>query len=102
MDKEKRLEKIKFRHQLMLWKRDTQYLGMPEKMEHPAYREIIGMGETAVVFILEDFRKGNIHRLFAALRRITGVNPVSPIYRGDAESMAGEWIRWGIHEGLIK
>jgi len=53
----------------------------------PAYQAIIGMGETALPFILDEMRqRGGLW--FWALRAITGENPVPPEHRGNIEAMS--------------
>jgi hypothetical protein len=58
----------------------------------PAYQEIIEMGRPALPFILAalelepDF-------WFAALRRITGENPITPAIQGDLHAMTEAWLR---------
>jgi hypothetical protein len=61
---------------------------------HPAYKAIIGLGESAVPWLLEELDREPDH-WFAALRSITGANPVRPEDRGNLEKMAASWIEWG-------
>ena len=66
----------------------------------PAYQTIIGMGETALPFILEEMRNRGGH-WFWALRAITGENPVLPEHRGNVEAMTQDWLQWGRDQGCI-
>jgi hypothetical protein len=66
--------------------------------EHPAYRAIIGLGEPAVPFLLEELAR-DPDWWFGALRAITGANPVRPEDRGNLEKMADAWIQWGRSHG---
>lgn len=66
----------------------------------PAYQTIIGMGETALPFILEEMRNRGGH-WFWALRAITGENPVPPEHRGNVEAMTEDWLQWGRERGCI-
>lgn len=65
---------------------------------HPAYKAIIELGESAVPLLLEELDREPDH-WFAALRSITGVNPVRPEDRGNLEKMAASWIEWGRETG---
>jgi hypothetical protein len=66
--------------------------------QHPAYKAIIELGEPAVPFLLEGLDQEPDH-WFAALRAITGQNPVRPEDRGDLGKMAESWIEWGRAHG---
>ena len=70
-------------------------------MIHPAYQEIIGMGEVAVALILEDLKERGGH-WFWALRAITGENPVPPEDAGKIRTMTEHWLRWGRSRGHIE
>ncbi len=65
---------------------------------HPAYKAIIGLGEAAVPLLLDELDREPDH-WFAALRSITGANPVRPEDRGDLVKMAASWIEWGRENG---
>ena len=54
-----------------------------EIADHPAYREIIAMGEPAIGLILAELETRPDH-WFEALRALTGEDPVPPEARGDA------------------
>jgi hypothetical protein len=38
---------------------------------------------------------------FAALRELTGSDPVPPADRGRTEAAAGHWLAWGRARGLV-
>jgi hypothetical protein len=61
------------------------------------YRRIIGMGETAVPWILSQLRSEGDEpdQWFWALQSITGSNPVKPEDQGNFLAMAKAWIHWG-------
>jgi len=65
---------------------------------HPAYQQIIGMGETAVPLIFRELEKEPDH-WFWALKSITGDDPVSDESRGNIRQMAEEWLEWGKKQG---
>ena len=69
-------------------------------VNHPAYREIINMGEPVVPLILERMRETGEH-WFAALRAITGANPVKRSDRGKIAVMQASWLEWGEANGYI-
>ena len=67
-------------------------------VNHPAFREIIGMGEAVVPLILRDLEQRP--RLWVwALPAITGENPVPPADRGNITRMSEAWLRWGRTKG---
>ena len=70
------------------------------KVKHPAYREIISMGEPVVPLILERMREKGGH-WFEALRAITGANPVKRDDRGNIAVMQASWLEWGEANGYI-
>ena len=69
------------------WERETALLSNSGRAaEHPAYQEIISMGQPAVPLILKrmEFQGGH---WFEALHRITGEDPVNPKDRGNIAAM---------------
>lgn len=90
-----------FRDLAREWREDTRYLSSISQMiAHPAYRRIVELGPAVVPLLLEDLRREPDH-WFAALREITGENPVPPDDRGNVAAMAEAWVRWGERELLI-
>jgi hypothetical protein len=66
--------------------------------DHPAFQEIMTLGEAVVPFMLRDLRQRP--RLWVwALPQITGADPVSPSDRGDISKMSDAWLRWGRERG---
>jgi hypothetical protein len=61
--------------------------------EHPAYKGIIEMGESAIPYIMEELDH-NPDWWFIALRRITGLNPVPASSVGKLDAMAKAWLQW--------
>ena len=67
---------------------------------HPAYQEVIGMGQTAVPLILRELQNKPDH-WFWALQAITGADPIVPEERGKVRAMAAAWIQWGKEHGHL-
>jgi hypothetical protein len=65
---------------------------------HPAYQEIIGMGERVVPLLLAELRR-EPDDWFWALHAITGANPVPAARGGSLPAMAEAWIQWGVEKG---
>lgn len=83
------------------WEDNTAYLSsMTKIVMHPAYQQIIGMGQIAIPFILSEMRKKPDH-WFWALRSITGKDPVLPEHRGRFKQMTEDWLKWGRENGYI-
>jgi hypothetical protein len=81
------------------WKKETAHQSnMAKKALHPAYQEIIGMGERVVPLLLAELRR-EPDDWFWALHAITGANPVPPTNRGNLQAMAEAWIEWGLKKG---
>jgi len=83
------------------WYRETGMLSfIDEKVIHPAYQMIIGMGEAALPYIFEEMRS-NRGDWFWALNAITrGVTPApgAPTFRNAVLA----WLKWGEEQGYIK
>jgi hypothetical protein len=61
---------------------------------HPAFLDIVSMGETAVPFIIESLRQRPSF-LIEALRRIVGSSPETSIgSNGKIQEAAAAWVRW--------
>lgn len=65
---------------------------------HPAYQQIIGMGDTAVPLILAELEARPDH-WFWALNAITGADPVPEADRGVMGKMTEAWLKWGVEHG---
>jgi hypothetical protein len=69
-----------------------------EVVEHPAFREILSMGEAVVTLMLRDLEQRP--RLWVwALPEITGENPVPAADRGNIARMSEAWLNWGRAKG---
>lgn len=83
------------------WEDNTAYLSsMTKIVMHPAYQQIIGMGQVAIPLILSEMRKKPDH-WFWALRSITGKDPVLSEHRGRFKQMTEDWLKWGRENGYI-
>jgi hypothetical protein len=82
------------------WQTATRFLSAPSAaVEHPAYRAIVALGPAAVPLILADLAVAP-DPWFAALREMTGVDPVPPADRGHPRAAAEHWLAWGRARGL--
>lgn len=81
------------------WKRERGPKSFIEKLSmHPAYQQIIGLGEDAVPFLLAEFERSPGHYDWA-LRAITGEDPIPKECRGRLKEMSRLWIQWGKDNG---
>ena len=82
------------------WENETVFLSNPDRIaEHPAHREIVSMGESAVPLILKRMQAQGGH-WFYALRDITGANPVKPCRAAATlRAMQACWLEWGKANG---
>ena len=88
----------RFRALAEQWKAETGMLSFHEqKAQHPAYGEIIAMGERAIPLILLELRE-RPYRWFAALRELTGENPIPPEAAGNFEEGVAAWLKWGVEK----
>jgi hypothetical protein len=89
----------RFRRLEAIWETETQFLSDPQRIiEHPAFQEIIGLGEAVIPFLLRDLEKGPCLWVWA-LPRITGADPVPASDGGNIRKMAEAWVRWGRKHG---
>ena len=83
------------------WKTDTYYVSsMSMIVNHPAYQEIIQMGESVVPLILRELANSP-DWWFAALEAIVDSPPTLDALEGDLEESARVWVDWGITRGYI-
>lgn len=89
----------KFRRLAAVWAAETAYVSSTSDLvAHPAFQEIVGMGQAVIPLLLRELEKGTGHWR-RALRRITGVDPVPPADRGNIAKAAEAWLRWGKEQG---
>jgi len=65
---------------------------------HPAYLEILSMGDDVVPLILAQLSQGKYDDWLPALRRITGVNPVQASCDNATQAVA--WLNWARGRGI--
>ena len=83
------------------WKRDTRMTSSTTEMSmHPAYQQIIGMGERALPLIFRELQQAPSH-WFWALRAITGDDPVPEADLGRVPAMRQAWLDWGRRNGYV-
>ena len=84
------------------WKTETGHLSnLTEKCNHAAYRSIVEMGPDAIPLILAELEHEPDH-WFAALRALTGENPVPRAARGRLLPMAQRWLDWAEKHGYTR
>ena len=72
---------------------------LTERFAHPAYQQIIAMGEAAVPYLLAELER-QPDWWFAALKSITGADPVPASDRGRLSEMTRAWLQWGRAQGI--
>lgn len=83
------------------WEAETAHFSSITKIAmHPAYQQIIGMGQLAIPLIFSAMGKKPDH-WFWALRSITGEDPVLPEHRGRLKQMTDDWLKWGREQGYL-
>ena len=81
------------------WERERpRGVDIAEMAKHPAYQQIIEMGNPAVGWLLEKLAEKPGH-WFLALNRITGANPVPEQSQGRLKDMTEAWLSWGKADG---
>ncbi len=66
----------------------------PEKCSHPAFREIISMGEVVVPLMLRELER-EPQLWVCALPELTGADPVKESEAGNIRKMSEAWLGWG-------
>lgn len=92
-------EWLKFQDLVGSWRQERGATSSITEMSLcPSYQSIIGMGMTAVEFILMEIagEGDEPDQWFWALRAITGENPVPEEEQGDYVRMAKRWLEWGV------
>ena len=81
------------------WYNAAGYLSsMTQASQHPAYQEIIRMGDAVVPLLLRDLEATHRH-WFIALKEITKENPMPRESAGNIPQLAEAWVLWGKAKG---
>ncbi len=85
----------RFRRLEATWTAEVGHFSSPSVLiNHPAFQEIIALGDAVVPLMLRDLEERP--RLWVwALPKITGANPVPAADRGKIARMSEAWLRWG-------
>ncbi len=93
--------KPEFENLVKVWKKATHhYSFLRQKIVHPAYLRIIGMGEKVLPFILEELRKHPSPGWFPALEAISGNNAAQAAKSIDEAVQS--WLSWGKQQSYLK
>jgi hypothetical protein len=99
--------KERFRQFASEWRQNRNSLSSTawDNVAIPGYQRIIGMGDKAIPFILEEIqtelKSGEPDDWFVALWAISGENPVPEESRGNLKQMASAWLQWGARRGYF-
>ena len=93
-------ERERFQEFADQWENDTVLLSSSDQAtEHPAYQEIVDMGELAIPLILERMQSNSGHWI-QALHDTTGADPVDVSDYGNIDAMEASWYEWGKTNGF--
>jgi hypothetical protein len=82
------------------WREDTQFLSDAKRIiEHPAFQQIIALGNEVVPFLLRDLEAQPLLWVWA-LPEITRENPVPAADAGNIRKMCDAWLKWGRGKGI--
>ena len=92
--------KAYFRVLAKVWKRDTSHLSLvSQRITHPAYKQILSMGKTALPLILAELSVEPDH-WFHALSLLADDNPIPSGFCGTVSEAAELWLDWGRKQNL--
>lgn len=82
------------------WKAETAFASsLQDRVLHPAYQQIIGLGPHALPYLLKELRETPDH-WFWALGAITGADPVPDEAAGDFDRHVMAWLAWADEVGI--
>lgn len=85
--------KSEFENLVNVWKKATlHYSFIRQKIIHPAYLRIVGMGDKAIPFILEELQKRPSASWFPALEAISGNN--AALTAKSVDEAVENWLNW--------
>jgi hypothetical protein len=83
------------------WHEETgMYSIARQKVSHPAYLRIIGLGRRTIPLILHDMEV-NGGWWFDALEALTGENPAAGADRSKPLEMQQAWVAWASLQGIV-
>lgn len=81
------------------WWEGTKYSSSTnDTVEHPAYQELIAMGDEILPFVLKDLEETNRH-WFHLLATVTGQDAAQGLTK--VREAASAWVAWGKKEGYL-
>lgn len=92
---------LKFQQLVKQWQTERGAMSsITEAVLCPAYQRIVGMGESALPFIVAQLRSEGDEpdQWFWALKAITGADPVRPEDRGNYPRMSAAWLEWASNQ----
>jgi hypothetical protein len=91
----------RFRKLVANWQAEVAALSSTTaRVRHPSYLAIVALGPEVVPLLLRELEQRPNH-WFAALKSLTGADPVAPRDRGRIGPMANAWINWGKEHGYL-
>ncbi len=91
-----------FQHLVTEWKQATlNTSSMTRMVLHPAYQRVVGIGPSVLPHLFAELQR-EPDWWFAALKAITGADPVPANERGDLMAMTRRWIAWGRTHGHVR
>ncbi len=94
--------KKEFESHARKWRQETAVLSSSsEKLLHPSYLRIIGLGSSVIPLILRELKSNGGH-WFAALEALTGESPDTSVEPGDIRGLSQAWLHWGEKRGYLK
>lgn len=88
-----------FNELVKIWHNETDIFAFSvERHKHPAYRQIIEMGQPVLPLIFREMEQ-NGGDWFEALKILTGANPFREEMRGKQRMIQQAWLQWGREEG---
>ncbi len=83
------------------WKDETSvYSASWQIKAHPAYQQIVNLGEDGIPLLLGKLAQPCIQWMIA-LSAIAGADPSPMEHAGDIVRMAQDWLAWGRHRGYL-
>jgi hypothetical protein len=83
-----------------MWTEGTRHRSrIKDFIEHPAFGEIVAMGERAVPLLLARIEKKENMFFHLALEKITGARPVPQKGESWIDELDAAWIAWGRAQG---